>query len=119
MLRVRLVSALAPYVQDVVVTGHERDEIGVLAFPNAQGAALAPEVLADHIRTTLTQLRVDAQGSAQAPRRALVLRDPPSADAGEITDKGYVNQRAVLQRRADQVEALHAVPTRADVIVVD
>ena len=119
MLRVRLVSALAPYVQDVVITGHERDEIGVLAFPNAQGAALAPEVLADHIRTTLTQLRVDAQGSAQAPRRALVLRDPPSADAGEITDKGYVNQRAVLQRRADQVEALHAVPTRADVIVVD
>lgn len=119
MLRVRLVSALAPYVQDVVLTGHERDEIGVLAFPNAQGAALAPGALADHIRAALGRLRLDAAGSAQAPRRALVLTEPPSADAGEITDKGYVNQRAVLQRRADQVETLYAMPSRAGVVVVD
>ena len=50
------------------------------------------------------------------PTRALVLEEPPSIDAGEITDKGYINQRAVLERRAALVERLHAQPGDAAVI---
>jgi feruloyl-CoA synthase len=52
-------------------------------------------------------LRNDGGGSSQAPARALVLKEPPSVDAGEITDKGYINQAAVLERRASDVQALH------------
>jgi len=64
------------------------------------------------------QARRDAgAGSSQCPTRALVLRTPPDADMGEITDKGYINQGAVLAQREDEVHALHATPPRADVIV--
>jgi feruloyl-CoA synthase len=107
-LRVKVVSALAPLAQDVVVTGHDRPEIGVLVFPSAQAAQLPKEEVARKIAAALRRLREEAAGSSTCPVRALVLAEPPSADAGEITDKGYLNQRAVLQRRAAQVERLHA-----------
>jgi feruloyl-CoA synthase len=107
-LRVQVVSALAPLAQDVVVTGHDRDEVGVLVFPSAQAAALPRAELAARIAAGLARMREAGAGSSQCPARALVLDEPPSADAGEITDKGYINQRAVLQRRAAAVQALHA-----------
>jgi feruloyl-CoA synthase len=107
-LRVRVVSALAPWAQDVVITGHDRDEIGVLVFPSPQGAALPPDELAGHVAKVLAGLRAEGGGSSQTPGRALVLTEPPSTDGGEITDKGYINQRAVLQRRAQAVQALYA-----------
>jgi len=107
-LRVKVVSALAPLAQDVVVTGHDRHEIGVLVFPTPAAAALPPGELATRIGAALRKLREEGGGSSQCPVRALVLAQPPSADAGEITDKGYINQRAVLQRRADMVERLYA-----------
>jgi feruloyl-CoA synthase len=107
-LRVRTVSAFAPWVQDVVVTGHERDEVGLLVFPSAAGAALAPDALAAHIAQGLAALKAQGGGSSQVPARACVMAEPPSADAGEITDKGYINQRAVLRRRAAEVQALYA-----------
>jgi feruloyl-CoA synthase len=107
-LRVRVVSALAPLAQDVVVTGHDRDEIGVLVFPTPQAAALAPQELAQRVAAALKALRAEGGGSSQTPARALLLAEPPSADAGEITDKGYVNQSAVLKRRAADVAALYA-----------
>jgi feruloyl-CoA synthase len=107
-LRVRVVSALAPYAQDAVVTGHDRDEIGVLVFPSQAAAQLAPAELAHRVAAALAQLRADGGGSSQCPARALVLQEPPSADAGEITDKGYINQAAVLKRRAADVQALYA-----------
>lgn len=106
-LRLRVVSALAPYAQDVVITGHDRDEIGVLVFPTAAALQLPREALHQHIARGLAALRAEGGGSSQSPARALVLDEPPNADAGEITDKGYLNQRAVLQRRAALVEALH------------
>jgi len=53
-------------------------------------------------------LKAEGGGSSQAPGRALLLSEPPSADAGEITDKGYINQRAVLTGRDGQVQALYA-----------
>ena len=107
-LRVKVVSALAPLAQDVVVTGHDRHEIGVLVFPTPAAAALPAGELAIRIGAALRKLREEGGGSSQCPVRALVLAQPPSADAGEITDKGYINQRAVLQRRAEQVARLYA-----------
>jgi len=104
-LRVKLVSMLAPHVQDVVLTGHDSDEIGMLVFAAPQAA---PQALAARIADVLRTLRHEGAGSSQCPTRALVLTEPPSLDAGEITDKGYINQRAVLTRRAADVARLHA-----------
>jgi feruloyl-CoA synthase len=106
-LRLRVVSALAPHAQDVVITGHDRDQIGVLVFPTPAAARLPRDALHAHIARGLAALRAEGGGSSQWPTRALVLDEAPSVDAGEITDKGYLNQRAVLQRRAALVEALY------------
>jgi feruloyl-CoA synthase len=107
-LRVRVVSALAPLAQDAVITGHDRDEVGVLVFPSPAAAQLPAAELHERIAAALRALKAEGGGSSQLPVRALVLAEPPSADAGEITDKGYINQRAVLLRRADAVQQLHA-----------
>ena len=107
-LRVRVVSALAPLALDVVVTGHDRDSVGVLVFPSAHAAGLARDVLASQMAAALRGLKGEGAGSSQVPVRALLLADAPQADAGEITDKGYINQAAVLKRRAADVLALYA-----------
>jgi len=113
-LRLRIVSAMAPWAQDVVITGHERAEVGVLVFAGETGRKLAPDDLAARIRDALRTLA--GAGSSQSPTRALVLPDAPSLAAGEITDKGYLNQRLTLQRRAAEVEALYAATPDARVI---
>ena len=116
-LRVKLVSLLAPHVQDIVLTGHDRDEIGMLVFASPQGVALAPQAMGERIAGVLRALRDEGAGSSQCPACALVLAEPPSLDAGEITDKGYINQRAVLTRRAAEVQRLHArTPGDAQVV---
>ena len=107
-LRVRAVSALTPLAADVVVTGHDREEVGLLVFPSPAARELSPEALAERLRAALLAMRQDGGGSSQAPTRARMLDEPPSVDVGEITDKGYVNQRAVLQRRAAEVIALYS-----------
>ena len=113
-LRLRVVSALAPLAQDVVITGHERSEVGVLVFLSEAGRKTPPEALRERVREALRALAADSGGaSSQAPARALVLPDAPSMAAGEITDKGYINQRLTLQRRAVEVEALYAEPPDA------
>jgi len=117
MLRVKLVSALAPLAQDVVITGHDRDEVGALIFPSAQGRELSADSIAAKVRGALNTLR--GGGSSQCPARALLLAEPPNPDAGEITDKGYINQRAVLARRAADVQALYAQPADPRVIFAD
>jgi feruloyl-CoA synthase len=117
-LRVKLVSALAPLAQDVVITGHDRDEVGALVFPSAQATELPAQALAARVREALSALRGEGAGSSQCPTRALLLAEPPNADAGEITDKGYVNQRAVIERRAADVSALYAATPGAGVIMV-
>jgi feruloyl-CoA synthase len=106
-LRVKLVSALAPWAQDAVITGHDRDEVGALICPTAQAASVSPDELQAHIRAALVAMKGEGGGSSQVPVRALVLTEPPSADGGEITDKGYINQRAVLARRVALVQALY------------
>ena len=107
-LRVKLISLLAPYAQDAVITGHDRDQVGALLFPSGEAAKADPAELAAHVRTALGRLKAESQGSSGYIARVRWLAEPPSADAGEITDKGYVNQRAVLARRAADVEALYA-----------
>ncbi|MBL8328931.1 MAG: feruloyl-CoA synthase [Rubrivivax sp.] len=110
MLRVKAVSALAPWVSDAVLTGHDRETIGLLLFPSPAARALPPAELHARLRGGLQALAAQAAGSAQRISRARVLQEPPSVDAGEITDKGYLNQRAVLSRRAAEVQALYAEP---------
>jgi feruloyl-CoA synthase len=115
-LRLKLVAALAPHAQDAVITGHDRDQIGALVFLTEAARALPAETLREHVRAGLRRLKEEGGGSSQTPSRALLLADAPSAAAGEITDKGYVNQRLVLARRAADVEALHAEPDSPRVI---
>ncbi|HJL14735.1 MAG TPA: feruloyl-CoA synthase [Sandaracinaceae bacterium LLY-WYZ-13_1] len=122
VLRVALIAAVAPVAQDAVLTGHDRDEVGALFFPSlpacrrladlpddapAADVVVHPAVRA-RVAEGLTAQNATAEGSSRRVTRALVLEEPPSIDAGEITDKGYVNQRAVLERRAALVERLHA-----------
>lgn len=120
-LRVRVVSALNPYIQDAVVTGHDRDEVGLLLFPSMALRALANDhasemsgdelAACEEVRRALAQALSDfgvGLGSSQRPVRAVLLSTPPSLERGEITDKGYVNQRAVLTLRAEEVERLYS-----------
>lgn len=130
-LRVRALEALAAVAQDIVVTGHGREEVGFLIFANPQGCrSLCPELPAETpieqvldnasvieaVRAGLARLARDGCGSSTHATRALLMAEPPSIDASEITDKGYVNQRAVLTRRAALVERLYADPADAAVI---
>ena len=109
-LRVKLIAAGDPLIQEAVITGHDRDEVGALVFLNpAVARDLAPEAIRGRIAEALRALATEAGTSSSThPTRALAMSEPPSIDANEITDKGYVNQRAVLERRAALVEALYA-----------
>jgi feruloyl-CoA synthase len=117
-LRLRVVTALSPLAQDVVITGHDRDAVGALVFLSEAGRKLPAAELATLVREALRSLKTAGGGSSQTPTRALVLADAPSMAAGEITDKGYINQRAALQRRAADVQALYG-STDARVIRID
>jgi len=111
----------APHVHDVVVTGHDRDEVGLLIFPRIDScralAGLPKEaearlvVASEPVRAFFTamieRLSERATGSADRIMRALILVDPPSIDLGEVTDKGSINQRMVLAHRQAEVEALY------------
>ncbi|MBL0147825.1 MAG: feruloyl-CoA synthase [Ideonella sp.] len=108
-LRVRAVTALTPLASDVVITGHDREEVGVLIFPSPAAKALSQDDLGERIRAALVSMRHDGGGgSSQSPMRARLLDEPPSVDAGEITDKGYINQGAVLRRRNSDVIAMYS-----------
>lgn len=120
-LRAKIIAAGDPCVQDAVVTGLNRDEIGLLIFPRADEcrrlAALAadtplPDVLREpkvraFFQRLADELWASGTGSASRPARMHVLAEPPSIDKGEVTDKGSINQRAVLGTRAALVEALY------------
>jgi len=119
--RVRLIAAGDPLIQDAVITGHERNEVGALVFLNAaavKAKGLEDAAVREHLRAAMKRLAAESgSGSSTHPARALVMSEPPSIDANEITDKGYINQRAVLERRAALVEKLHADTPNAEVIL--
>ena len=102
-LRVRLIAAGDPVIQDAVITGHDRNEIGALVFLSAAAKGV-------DIREKLLQVlkTFEREPSSNRVARLMVMSEPPSIDANEITDKGYMNQRAVLERRGALVEQLYS-----------
>ncbi|HKC70055.1 MAG TPA: hypothetical protein VKB60_00465, partial [Terriglobales bacterium] len=129
-LRARILSHFAPYVRDVVITGHDRDELGMLIFADLHACASlcaghadgdSATVLAEPtVRTKFLQLleslAKQATGSSTRVTRAVLLQEQPSLDAGEITDKGSLNQCAVLEGRRAAVEQLYADQPAADIL---
>jgi feruloyl-CoA synthase len=102
-VRSAFIQHFAPLVRDVVIAGENRAELGALVF-------LAERCQKDLLREKLKAL--PSTGSSNRVARMLVLEEPPSLDAGETTDKGTLNQRAVLKRRAALVEELYAGSSR-------
>ncbi|MEY2677569.1 MAG: hypothetical protein RLZ00_261 [Pseudomonadota bacterium] len=119
-LRGKIIAAGAPYIQDVVLTGLNMKEVGAMVFPTPRVRELAglpdtapladvlaaPAVLA-HMQKVMNELAASSTGSANRIARMCLLAEAPTIDKGEITDKGSINQRAVLHHRADTVAALH------------
>ncbi len=126
-LRPDVLAAASPYLQDAVIAGQDKPFIGVLAWPSAAGMAAAQaapgeggplEKLAALVAEKLRAFNADAGGSSRQVGRFVIMAEPPSIDAGEITDKGYVNQRATLERRADLVKAIYADPPGPGVVAL-
>jgi feruloyl-CoA synthase len=111
-VRVRLIAAADPLVQDAVITGHDRNEIGALVFLSAAAKALTEEDIRAKLAGALGKMKQEGGGSSTYPARLMIMSEPPSIDANEITDKGYMNQRAVLEKRAALVEELYAGSAR-------
>lgn len=119
-MRGRIIAAGAPYVQDAVITGLDLREVGAMIIPtpalrtlSGLGATSSLEDVAASapvqrwLQNLLNTLATGATGSATRIARALILTEPASIDKGEVTDKGSINQRAVLKHRAALVQALH------------
>jgi feruloyl-CoA synthase len=125
-LRARFIAACAPLVRDVVIAGINRDEISALVVLDLDGCRLINATLPlDDIATTaadplvrgafaerLAKFLATATGSSTRITRAILLDQPLSIDRGEVTDKGSINQRAVLEHRKELIEELyHPTPT--------
>jgi feruloyl-CoA synthase len=120
-LRAKVIAAGSPLVQDAVVAGIDRDELGLLIFPRLEDirarfglplampaeAVLAEPSVRAFFQELLDRLWAAGTGSATRPARLLVMAEPPHIDRGEVTDKGSINQRAVLAHRAALVAALY------------
>ncbi|MDB5620900.1 AMP-binding protein [Tardiphaga sp.] len=131
-LRTDAISAATPVVQDALIAGQDRPWIGVLAWPNLAACRLLigepeagfaevvkhPAVLAS-LKSGLEAHNAGTKGaSSKRIARAMFMVEPASIDGNELTDKGYINQRAGLQRRAALVEQLYADPPGSDVMVL-
>jgi feruloyl-CoA synthase len=132
-LRLEVLAAAPLGVQEALVAGQDREYIGILAWPNIQGCrqicrdfenSISPEALIrsgevmEYLRNTLERFNSRQQGSASRVRRIMLMTEPPSIDANEITDKGYINQRASLERRALLVEKLYAENPGPEIVVL-
>ena len=112
-LRAKLILHAAPHVRDVVLAGHDRDELTALIFADPKNAPTR-----DQLQSFLRTFALQSTGSSTRIERAILLDEPPSIDAGEITDKGSINQHAVLKRRAALVEQLYTTPPPECVITL-
>jgi feruloyl-CoA synthase len=130
-LRARLLAQLGDLAHDVAIAGPNRDYVTALVFPNIEtcralcGANTSRRSVADivsdsavrsRVREALEHLRRDSVGISTSVARAILVDQPPSIDAQETTEKGSINQKAVLAHRASLVEALYAEPPGAAVI---
>ena len=131
-LRTDAIAAATPAVHDALVTGQDRDYVGLLAWPNLHAcrqlvgnpeATFADVVkhpaVIDCVRRGLEAHNKECEGaSSRRIGRAMLMVEPPSIDGHELTDKGYINQRAGLERRAALVERLYAAEPDSDVIIL-
>lgn len=128
-VRLGAIAACSPLVQDAVVTGRDRDALGLLVFLNLpacralagdEGLTLADAArdprVREHVARGLAAYNAANDASSTRIARFLLQPDAPSIDQGEITDKGYVNQRAVTEHRAPQIERLYAHQPDSDVL---
>ena len=122
-LRAAAIAAATPVLQDAVVCGESRDHVGLLGFPNfaacrkvagddamqlTNDKLLAHPAVVETIKAGLARMNAESRGSSMRVRRVLLMSEPPSIDGHELTDKGYINQRATLERRKALVERLYA-----------
>lgn len=131
-LRTDVLAAATPLLQDAVVAGQDKHFIGLLAWPNLSAArqisglpaeapvadVLASAAVRNFLKEHLAAHNKQAGGSSGRIGRVVLMAEPPSIDGNEITDKGYVNQRATLERRHALVEKLYAAAPDDDVIVI-
>src|SRR5712672_496151 len=132
-LRARFIAACAPLVRDIVIAGINRDEISALVVLDLDGCrlinpALAPDDIAaaasdplvrEAFRERFVKFLASATGSSTRITRAILLDAPLSIDRGEVTDKGSINQRAVLEHRARLIEAIYELASPAQVIALN
>ncbi len=131
-LRVAAIAAASPVIQDALVTGQDKAYVALLAWPNlmacrqlaGQPEATVEELMRDtgvrrRVHDGLAAHNAAQTGSSQRIQRVLLMAEPPSIDGNELTDKGYINQRAALHRRAALVQQLYAEPPADEVIVID
>ncbi len=130
-LRARFIDHFAPYVRDVVLAGPDRDFIAALVFPDVEacrklaglGGDAKPDAIVQHPRVRaifsdlLDSFATSGAGSSMRVARAMLMAEPPSMDKSEATDKGSINQRAVLKNRAALVDELYATPLSSRVLV--
>jgi feruloyl-CoA synthase len=128
-----LIAAAAPLMRDAVIAGINRDEIAALVILDLDGCrVINPALPADDVRAAasdpiirravlrrLVKFQEQSTGSSTRIRRAVLLDTPLSIDCGEVTDKGSVNQRAVLEHRAALVDLMYSDPLAAQVILLD
>lgn len=128
-LRADLVAAGTPLIRDAVVCGQDKDFVGVLAWVNPEVVedltgssgmdfeeAIRDERVTAYLREAITKYNTENPGSSRRVHRIHLMVEPPSIDGHEITDKGYVNQRATQDRRVDLVDALFTKEVSKDVI---
>ena len=131
-LRVAAIAAASPVIQDALVAGQDREFVALLAWPNLEACRLiagkvdAPlselvhdPAIKEHLKKSLHAHNAQTQGSSMRIARVMLMTEPPSIDGNELTDKGYINQRAALERRNALVERLYAQSPDEDVIVVE
>ncbi|MAF07114.1 MAG: feruloyl-CoA synthase [Acidiferrobacteraceae bacterium] len=131
-LRIEVIAAASPVMQDAVITGADRDWVGLLAWPNLAAcrdlAGAAEDLPVEELcvspavnRQLLEGLRTynaKHRGSSTRVERVMLMREPPQIDANEVTDKGYINQRAVLERRKALLDRLYAQTPDSEVLVL-
>ncbi len=118
-LRARFLHHCSPWAQDVVIAGHDRDEVGALIFPSAaECAGLTLDRIQAKFQGLLGELARASTGSSNRIARAMIMTEPPSIDKHEATDKGSLNQGAILRNRAALVEELYSNERSPRVMII-
>ncbi|HET7505817.1 MAG TPA: AMP-binding protein [Kofleriaceae bacterium] len=107
-VRLAVIEACAPLVLEAVIAGHDREALGALMFVTPAARQLAPDELTGQLRAALAAYNAAHPHSSERIARAVIAGEPLSLDEGETTDKGYTNQRRVLERRAAVIAELFA-----------